>query len=276
MASRQARSRARIAAARATSSSTCCWVRTRLRAAEARSAAATMRSRSSTATSISSGPMMPPTSAPRRARSTRSPMRRSRRSSFSVASSRWAPAGHERDLVARALDPGAYQRDPLGRLGRSGRERGARLQGAGQRVEQPARLGEAHRERAAGRQRQVLGRVGVEPPVDERREPLGLDGPDAAAVEGRLEQREPVADGLPEGQRDGEVVGDRDLLGLRQLEHGAVDLAEVGPALGDPLAQGVQVGLRLGGLDGHAEAPGRRRGDGARVGVALRHCRHRP
>lgn len=60
------------------------------------------------------------------------------------------------------------------------------------------------------------------------------------------------------------------------LEDGAVDLAEVGATLGDPLAQRVEVGLGLAGLDGHAEPTGRRRSDGARVGVALRHCAHRP
>ena len=144
----------------------------------------------------------------------------------------------ERDLVAGALDPCAHQGDSLGRLGRPGREGGACLQGARQRVEQSARLGQADGERAARRQRQVLGGVGVEATVDEGREPFGLDGPDPAAVERRLEQGQAVADGLPERQRHGQVVGDGDLLGLGQLEDGTVDLAEVGSALGHPLAQG--------------------------------------
>ena len=166
IASTQARSRARMAAARASSSSTCCWVRTRLRAAEARSAAATMRSRSSTATSISSGPddaadvgaatgaldeVVHATVEPRELLGGLVALRAGR---------------DERDLVARALDPCAHQGDSLGRLGGPGREGGARLEGAGQRVEQPARLGQADGERAARRQREVLGGVGVEPSVD--------------------------------------------------------------------------------------------------------------
>jgi hypothetical protein len=122
----------------------------------------------------------------------------------------------------------------------------------------------------------VLGGVGVEAAVDEGREALGLLGPDAPAVERRLEKGEPVAHGLPEGQRDGEVVGDGDLLGLRELEHRSVDLVEVGPALDDPLAQPVEVGLRLGGMDGHAQPTRGGRGDDARsrVGGRVRHGGH--
>ena len=56
------------------------------------------------------------------------------------------------------------------------------------------------------------------------------------------QQREPVADGLPEGEGDGEVVGDRDLLG-----RGA--LAGVGLGLPNYLAL-----AGTGGVNGNAKA----------------------
>ena len=254
MAATAARSRAWIAAARASSSATCWTVSLRVRAAETRSADATMRSRSNVDTSSSSGSDDPahvgaptgpvdevaqPPVEPRELVGGGGPL---------------GPGWDEAELVADPLDRRSGHGDPLGGLGRAGCERGARHQGAGQRVEQAARLGEAHRQRAARRQGQVLGRGGVEAAVDEGREPLGLPGPDPPAVEGRLEEGEPVANRLPEGQGHGEVGGDRDLLARVEAQRGGIDLVEVGPALRDPDPEGAEVGLGLGGVDGHAEA----------------------
>ncbi len=158
-----------------------------------RVAAPTIRSRSLCAASISSGPISPPTSAPRLARSVRSVTRRSRSwcsaiAAFRVAAGSLATRSLIRSTCARSCRSSRRQ------VGVTGFERELGPQRRGQRVRQSACLRQRNGQRA--------GRAaGVQATPDQGRDPLGLGRPDPAGVPGHQDQLVPVRDRLPHRHR---------------------------------------------------------------------------
>ena len=220
-----------------------------------------MRSRSNSAVSFSSGPSRPPTSPPRCSRSVTSLMR-----AASSSQVRWAPGpgsvGLEGDLVAQPLQGRAQLLDPRGVLVGRGVEGEPLAQLAGERVAEPARLGQRDRERprrrpgdrrAPGEDGGVEGRV--EAAVDQRRQAFALGLQHATATPDGEQQLEPVRDGLPERHRQRHVAGQ--LVLARRRQRGGVQLVELVLAEAHP---GVQLGeVRLHGhhLDRLPQPPGR-------------------
>ena len=110
-----------------------------------------------------------------------------------------------RSTEARSGRRRAGGRPPTGR-------RPAARAASGQRVGEPAGLGQRDGQRAAGAVRQPARRpraVGVEPAPDQRGEALQLGRPDPAGVPGGHEQVVAVGDGLPERHREQHVAGER-------------------------------------------------------------------
>ena len=177
-----------------------------------------------------------------------------------MASSRWAPAGTSGIWSRSALDSRAHQGDPLGGLGGPGRERGARLERAGQRVEQPARLGQADGERAARRQRQVLGACWSR--ADRGSGWRGVRPRPARRGRRRRSSRAGSSRSLTAFQKVSATV--RSLVIATCSACDSLSTARsTSPRSARRWAthspQGVQVGLGLGRLDRHAEPSGRRR-----------------
>lgn len=115
-------------------------------------------------------------------------------------------------MVTESLQLRAQGLDPAGVLVGGGVEGQSDPQLPGEGVGQATGFGQGHRERAGavtpGGVQGHRVETGVEATPDEHREPLALGRTDPPTVPGREQQVVPIAHGLPQRHRQGQVTGE--------------------------------------------------------------------